>query len=900
VSFNTNFFSLFRFYSFLLFLSLTGQFFAQFSPSGFQTKISGEDITYFSPFRSFANQALLTRCNGVSPIEWQADDPIDQKGSCHYQFLIGFSNGTSGADRFFDVYFNDSLLFTFQTKKSWVQQAFSSDAGNFAPLCHYRFTLLEKDINLDMFGYLELEMPNTGLQKSQFKIVGRDMQSRDWLMVFKYHAKFDFAATASNLVLRTEQMRPINLECVIPAGIDSLVLVSPFLNFGTPVQAGYQTFALAAYPKDFSGQDTLLIHLFKNGKKVETRNITVDVHATKNLEFHIIHHSHNDIGYSHLQTEVAKIQTENIRSALRWINKGAVGLQKPIWHIESLWAVENFLQAATAAEEASFVAAVKNGQLVLSANYANCLTGLMRPKEFKWLTAYAHFFENKYGIKISNAMVTDIPGQAYAAYEAYTQQGFPYLSLGPNYVQNLPDHGDRVGGVINETGDQPFFWHPKADSSQKLLVWTAGKGYSYFHNIAQGQQFFEWEKRISSYTHELEKYPYKIVQLRYTKNADNGPVDTTLCQFVNEWNLKYSSPKLVLANLDSLFTQFLAQYHAELPLVTGEISPYWEDGAYSTAAEEIQMRRLVKEVIDFEEKLNTNQKQQLQAELREIHRNLILFHEHTWGAWCSISAPDTYFTTEQWRIKKAFLDSAQAQYFRLEKRFENPYKCKKPIAGSFKIIWSSANSGIESLKYNDHELLRQDTPGLGACIYSLGLAPQVNDVLKVNAIDAKKGWQTITHPNLNINVQFEFTPHPNEFVLHYTIDKKAIREKEALHICLPFDLNNPTLTYGDQTQLCYPQDQLPGSNKEFICVPDHFILQDTTWRITVFTPDCNLIELGAPIDESQTAGAKVWKRAKQTLSPLYLYVFNNYWHTNYKADQSGVFEVKVLIRVEER
>lgn len=136
--------------------------------------------------------------------------------------------------------------------------------------------------------------------------------------------------------------------------------------------------------------------------------------------------------------------------------------------------------------------------------------------------------------------------------------------------------------------------------------------------------------------------------------------------------------------------------------------------------------------------------------------------------------------------------------------------------------------------------------------------------------------------------------------MHYTIDKKAIREKEALHICLPFDLNNPTLTYGDQTQLCYPQDQLPGSNKEFICVPDHFILQDTTWRITVFTPDCNLIELGAPIDESQTAGAKVWKRAKQTLSPLYLYVFNNYWHTNYKADQSGVFEVKVLIRVEER
>jgi hypothetical protein len=68
----------------------------------------------------------------------------------------------------------------------------------------------------------------------------------------------------------------------------------------------------------------------------------------------------------------------------------------------------------------------------------------------------------------------------------------------------------------------------------------------------------------------------------------------------------------------------------------------------------------------------------------------------------------------------------------------------------------------------------------------------------------------------------------------------------------------------------------------------------------VFTPDCNLIELGSPIDEHQQRAAKVWKRGSQSVSPLYLYVFNNYWHTNYKAEQSGVFEVNVLVRVEEK
>ena len=875
--------------------------FAQDSWTGFQSKVSGEDITYFSPFRSFAKEALLTRCDGQSAIVWEAQQPHVVNGAAQFKFLIGFSSGTSAQDRFFDVYLNDSLLFTFKTEKRWSERQNFQLASNYAPKGHYRFTMLEKDINKDIFGFFELELPwSAATKNARFKIVGRAAQSRDWLMVFKYQEKFDFMATASHLVLRNEQMRPLNFECVIPIGTDSLVLESPFFKFSKRVRTGYQTITIAAYPKDFTGKDAVQISLFLNGNLLDIKNITIEVLPTKDLEYHIIHHSHNDIGYSHLQTEVVKIQTENIRSALRWISKGPVGQQKPIWHIESLWAVENFLKVASAAEEAAFVAAVKRGQLVLSANYANCLTGLMRPEEFEWLTAYAHELEAKYEFKISNAMVTDIPGQTYAAFEAYTKQKIPYLSLGPNYVQNLPDHGDRVGGVINETGDWPFLWHPKADTSQKLFVWTAGKGYSYFHNVAAGQQFFEWEKRISAYTQELQKYPFEMVQLRYTKNADNGPVDTTLCQFVNDWNQKYSSPKLVISNIDTLFAKFLILHQDQLSLVTGEISPYWEDGAYSTAAEEIQMRRLVKEVIDFEEKLNSDQKLQHQAQLREIHRNLVLFHEHTWGSWCSISAPDTYFTTEQWRIKKSFLDSAKAQYFRIAKQAEVKENINNRVKSNFSFHWDEAYSGIKSLQWNEIELLRQDKPGLGACIYSLGISPQVNEVLLPKQNDIKKATQTIVHPNLNITVQFQSSANPNEFKLHYTIDKKAIRDKEALHICLPFNLQNPSLTYGNQTLIAFPQDQLPGSNKEFICVSDHLVLEDAKWRITIFTPDCNLIELGAPIDETQTAGAKVWKRQDQSASPLYLYVFNNFWHTNYKADQADFFDVDLLIRIEER
>jgi hypothetical protein len=47
---------------------------AQFSDTitGFNSKIEGEEITYFSPRKKFADRALLTRANGKSSISWNA------------------------------------------------------------------------------------------------------------------------------------------------------------------------------------------------------------------------------------------------------------------------------------------------------------------------------------------------------------------------------------------------------------------------------------------------------------------------------------------------------------------------------------------------------------------------------------------------------------------------------------------------------------------------------------------------------------------------------------------------------------------------------------------------------------------------------------------------------------
>ena len=363
--------------------------------------------------------------------------------------------------------------------------------------------------------------------------------------------------------------------------------------------------------------------------------LPVELKPVRDFVFSIIHHSHNDIGYSHLQSEVEAIQNRNIRDAIHWINEYKGGGEKPVWHIESLWAVENFLRTAGKEEEAAFVKAVKSGQLVLSANYANILTGLGQPEELNWVLEYAKQLEERYGLDIKNGMITDIPGISRSGLLSYVNNNIPYLSLGPNYVESHPDHGDRIGGVIREQGDRLFYWKPDLKSDKKLLVWTAGKGYSYFHGISESEKQVRWERRISDYCNELieKKYPYDLVQLRYTKNADNGPVDTGLHLFVEKWNQTYHYPQLKISSVDELFASIEKKYSKQIPVYTGEISPYWEDGAYSTAEEEMLNRELAIKTIALEKyATRTGKNPLISKELYLLHKNIVLFHEHTWGA----------------------------------------------------------------------------------------------------------------------------------------------------------------------------------------------------------------------------------------------------------------------------
>jgi hypothetical protein len=878
---------------------------------GFDEKMKGEEIVYFSPLHQFANRALLTRTNGTMPIQWRTAAYRGTSATVVYSLLTGHSSGTSGGERKFDVRLNGKELLAITTRPKQSGKFELQDRPS--AMFEYRFVLEEYDQNGDAFGRLYLTVPAAlVLDSAVFEITGQDQQSRDWFMVFMHRDGLRIDVQPTALITRKESKRPLTLRAENPVAKPiSFTLSSRFFRHEGVLQSGYNALSIPAYDPSVTGTDTLHFEFPSLDTVIKT---VIQLRAVRNFDFHIIHHSHNDIGYSHLQQDVELIQNENIRAALRWTTTCSDTGVRPIWHVESLWAVENFLRTATPTEEQSFVAAVRNGLIVLSANYANVLTGLCRPEEQAWNTEYARQLEKKYGFRIRMAMITDIPGLTASALKTYTDNDVRYLSLGPNYVENLPEHGDRVGGVIREQGDVAFYWSPDNSSGKKLLVWTAGKGYSYFHNITAVEMQSSWEDRLSRYCNELyeKNYPYDIVQLRYTKKADNGPVDTSLCRFVTEWNDKYSSPRLVLSDVNKLFAAMEERYGSTLPVLSGEISPYWEDGAYSTAAEEMKARELSAHTIALEHFADSIGKRMEYAEsFYQLHKNIVLFHEHTWGSWCSISDPDIPFTTKQWEYKKAFLDSAAAQYGRLSNSLnfsadkEQHRVTKKPIS-DFEL--DLRTGGISSMTVEGKNLVNTSAPyRLFQLIYALGvdstrcfLAEDVTGVKESNRANEKVIEVVYVLKNCGkVSATYSLNKISGILSCKISFKKLAVREKESLHLALPFALVSPELQYGSGDDLLrYGKDQLPGSNKDFICAGDRVELRDNDYRLVIQSPAANLFEVGEIIDESRNQGAKIWKRENGSTSTLYLYLFNNYWHTNYKADQEGEISVEVTLSVE--
>ncbi|MBK9287174.1 MAG: hypothetical protein IPN38_05675 [Flavobacteriales bacterium] len=867
--------------------------------NGYAKDIEGEVLSYFSVYPEHATTALLTRCtDGAKAIAWEtAAVPFSERESVQYYYfswIAAHNSTTSGGDRYFDLYVNDRLALTFTTHHNTKPGSWSAAGIDSTKLV---FEFIKADRHGDAHGFAHLRVPRkyiTPGQPVKLMIVGHAQNSPDWFMTFRY--TFEEKVEVEVLPFRRKDGKQPVLFTVMHFGPPETLAVSigkylqvDFLN----VRNGLQVFESWAYSAD-STTKYASVRADMRGHNVLDTVIRIDPIIHRDI--HLVHHSHTDIGYSHLQAEVEQIQNNNIWKALVLIDrtKDYPEDSRFVWNVESLWAVENFLGIASEADKQRFIAAVKAGSIALSANYANLMTGLCTPEEMHWIVEYADSLRKWYDLPITMAMQTDVPGMSWSMVDAYAAHGIRHLSQGPNYIPDMPDGGDRIGSTLREQGDKPYWWKGTT-GRDSILVWTAGQGYGGWHGYTAGAIKERGTRKIAAYMNDLaaKGYPYDMLQWRYNIVSDNGPVDSTLSDFVREWNEKYSSPRLIIANAGTMMQEFERKYGKSIPTWSGDFTPYWEDGAYSTAKEEGDVRVLSARLTNLIDAAKILDKPIDPHLLYRAKRSIVMWHEHTWGAWCSISDPDAHFTTDQWRVKKDFADSAGwyvEQLFRTCSAGlpQQPIDLHNPIplweqraprwVPSLKVI-SVRDSSVYEARLTPPDLSEETDDGVGMAM--LFLADRAVSRVLEQAADSA-AW------------------------FHSQLGNMPSRDKKALHLALPFNIPNATVRIGIGDTCVTPESgRIPGSNNDFFCAQRWIDVSNDSMGVTIVCPQGAIWEVGEMVDERKVNPGrgtnaekyKAWKTEAKSSSTIYLYALNNYWHTNFKADQEGPITFDLYLKM---
>jgi hypothetical protein len=417
----------------------------------------------------------------------------------------------------------------------------------------------------------------------------------------------------------------------------------------SPLRFGTQTINIQL--PDVGTDQKMPVTIEHDGQPLATRTFAIT--PQRKLTIYILPHSHTDIGYTEIQTRIEQKQVDNLLQGIACARRTASYPEgaRFVWNVEVLWAAELYLKRLSPDQRALFLDAVRKGQVALSGMYLNELTGLCRQEELLRLFRYATQLSELTGVPIDSAMISDVPGYTWGTVTAMNHAGIKYFSTAPNYF-------DRIGDILVKWENKPFYW-VSPSGSERVLVWIPFKGYAMSHLVRLLTPRF-----VGEYLAELDRtrYPYDIAYMRWSGHGDNAAPDPAICEFVKLWNGEHAWPKFVISSTSEAFRAFEARYAKALPEVRGDWTPYWEDGAGSSALETGMNRASADRLTQAEAIWAISDPGGYPAaSFEDAWRNVLLYSEHTWGAYCSISDPSSPLTGEQWQIKRTFASQANLQ-----------------------------------------------------------------------------------------------------------------------------------------------------------------------------------------------------------------------------------------------
>lgn len=371
----------------------------------------------------------------------------------------------------------------------------------------------------------------------------------------------------------------------------------------------------------------------------------------------LLPHSHTDIGYTELQSRVARNHLEYLDSVIEYCQAtdGYPEAARFRWNIEVAWALEGYLRSRPPAKVEALIALLKSGRVELSAWYLN-QSDAFGHEELIRSVETARRLSRQYGFPLRSAMNNDVTGFSWAAPQVLSQVGVKWFATGINET--------RSRAPLRRPN--PFYW--QSPDGSKILHWN-GEHYLFAnYDLLVHEGIEKSFPKIVDYLTKLQArgdYPYDRIAFNVSGYVtDNCPPKKELSDRVREWNARWAYPQLRLSTMSEFFEGFEKAYAKSIPTHKLGWPDYWTDGIGSTAFETGLNRMAHADIAAAElwslaASLLDKSFAYPAEDLWEAWRQTMLYDEHTWGAHNSISEPESELARGQWMIKGGYAYAAR-------------------------------------------------------------------------------------------------------------------------------------------------------------------------------------------------------------------------------------------------
>jgi hypothetical protein len=384
-----------------------------------------------------------------------------------------------------------------------------------------------------------------------------------------------------------------------------------------------------------------------------TRRFPVVLDPAKKWNLFVVPHTHLDVGYTDYQAKVAEAQSRTLDEAIQMIHDHPDFRFSP----DGYWCVRQFLAGRGEEQQKQLFQLVKDKKLFVPTVEASLLTGFPSLETLLRSLYPAFRFNQKHGGDSDYANITDVPSYSWSYASVMAAAGLKYFAAGSdNYRAPV-----LLLGRLHEKS--PFWW--KGPDGGRILMWYSRHYHQVMTLFGMPPQIAGGHDALPRFFQIYSRPEYKsdaaVIYGTQVENTDLFPQQASMAE---EWNRIYAYPRLRYSGFSEAMGYIARQFGDAIPVVRGDGGPYWEDGIISTTRSaalerETEQRALAAEKFST---LSTLVNPRLQPEdeaLKRLWNNMVLYDEHTWGAYCSVSNPKSQETVEQWAIKEDFATQAK-------------------------------------------------------------------------------------------------------------------------------------------------------------------------------------------------------------------------------------------------